>query len=170
MRFSTASMPDCGCVSAFLCDSCNAARWTGCGKRSPNILQSRRQSLRAPQRWPSRHCMPSTPWSCDHHGELLARQASAVRRGGRGAHAGSRAPARPSAALSRPSIPFGLHNAELRIDSMSQTWSVLSTSLIKRFASTEEVATMVTYIASPLASATTGAALRVDGGVVKSAF
>jgi len=29
---------------------------------------------------------------------------------------------------------------------------------------------LVTYIASPLASATTGAALRVDGGVVKSAF
>ncbi len=44
------------------------------------------------------------------------------------------------------------------------------TSLIKRFASPEEVASLVTYIASPLASATTGAALRVDGGVVKSAF
>jgi enoyl-[acyl-carrier-protein] reductase (NADH) len=29
---------------------------------------------------------------------------------------------------------------------------------------------MVAYIASPLASATTGAALRVDGGVLKSAF
>jgi enoyl-[acyl-carrier-protein] reductase (NADH) len=29
---------------------------------------------------------------------------------------------------------------------------------------------MVAYVASPLASATTGAALRVDGGVVKSAF
>jgi len=44
------------------------------------------------------------------------------------------------------------------------------TSLIKRFASPDEVASLVTYIASPLASATTGAALRVDGGVVKSAF
>jgi NAD(P)-dependent dehydrogenase (short-subunit alcohol dehydrogenase family) len=44
------------------------------------------------------------------------------------------------------------------------------TSLIKRFATVEEVASLVTYIASPLASATTGAALRVDGGVVKSAF
>ena len=44
------------------------------------------------------------------------------------------------------------------------------TSLIKRFATTEEVASLVTYVASPLASATTGAALRVDGGVVKSAF
>jgi NAD(P)-dependent dehydrogenase (short-subunit alcohol dehydrogenase family) len=47
---------------------------------------------------------------------------------------------------------------------------VRPTSLIKRFASPEEVAALVTYIASPLASATTGAALRVDGGVIKSAF
>lgn len=44
------------------------------------------------------------------------------------------------------------------------------TSLIKRFAEPREVATLVAYVASPLASATTGAALRVDGGVVKSAF
>ena len=43
-------------------------------------------------------------------------------------------------------------------------------SLIKRFATTEEVASLVAYVASPLASATTGAALRVDGGVIKSAF
>jgi NAD(P)-dependent dehydrogenase (short-subunit alcohol dehydrogenase family) len=47
---------------------------------------------------------------------------------------------------------------------------VRPTSLIKRFATPEEVASLVTYVASPLASATTGAALRVDGGVVKSAF
>ena len=47
---------------------------------------------------------------------------------------------------------------------------VRPTSLIKRFARPEEVAAMVAYVASPLASATTGAALRVDGGVVKSAF
>jgi len=44
------------------------------------------------------------------------------------------------------------------------------TSLIKRFATPEEVASLVAYVASPLASATTGAALRVDGGVIKSAF
>ena len=48
--------------------------------------------------------------------------------------------------------------------------TVRPTSLIKRFASPEEVASLVAYIASPLASATTGAALRVDGGVIKSAF
>ncbi|MFC0182285.1 NAD(P)-dependent dehydrogenase, short-chain alcohol dehydrogenase family [Pseudarcicella hirudinis] len=41
-------------------------------------------------------------------------------------------------------------------------------SLIQRFASTEEVANLVTYVSSPLSSATNGAALRVDGGVVKS--
>ena len=48
--------------------------------------------------------------------------------------------------------------------------SVRPTSLIKRFATTSEVAAMVAYVASPLASATTGAALRVDGGTVRSAF
>jgi NAD(P)-dependent dehydrogenase (short-subunit alcohol dehydrogenase family) len=47
---------------------------------------------------------------------------------------------------------------------------VRPTSLIKRFATPQEVAAMVVYVASPLASATTGAALRVDGGVIKSAF
>jgi NAD(P)-dependent dehydrogenase (short-subunit alcohol dehydrogenase family) len=48
--------------------------------------------------------------------------------------------------------------------------TVRPTSLIKRFATPEEVASLVAYVASPLASATTGAALRVDGGVIKSAF
>jgi NAD(P)-dependent dehydrogenase (short-subunit alcohol dehydrogenase family) len=47
---------------------------------------------------------------------------------------------------------------------------VRPTSLIKRFARPEEVASLVAYVASPLSSATTGAALRVDGGVVKSAM
>lgn len=42
------------------------------------------------------------------------------------------------------------------------------TSLIQRFATVDEVAHMVAYIASPLSSATNGAALRVDGGVVKT--
>lgn len=38
-------------------------------------------------------------------------------------------------------------------------------SLINRFATPEEIANLVTYVASPLSSATTGAALRADGGV-----
>jgi NAD(P)-dependent dehydrogenase (short-subunit alcohol dehydrogenase family) len=42
------------------------------------------------------------------------------------------------------------------------------TSIIQRVANVEEVANLVAYIASPLSSATTGAALRVDGGVVDS--
>jgi NAD(P)-dependent dehydrogenase (short-subunit alcohol dehydrogenase family) len=42
------------------------------------------------------------------------------------------------------------------------------TSLLGRLADPEEVANMVVYVASPLASATTGAALRVDGGVVRA--
>lgn len=42
------------------------------------------------------------------------------------------------------------------------------TSLLQRFASVEEVANMVVYAASKEASATNGAALRVDGGVVRS--
>jgi len=41
-------------------------------------------------------------------------------------------------------------------------------SLLQRFATTEEVANMVVYLASPLASATNGASVRVDGGVVRS--
>jgi len=40
------------------------------------------------------------------------------------------------------------------------------TTIIRRAASVEEVANMIVYVASPQASATTGAALRVDGGVV----
>jgi NAD(P)-dependent dehydrogenase (short-subunit alcohol dehydrogenase family) len=47
---------------------------------------------------------------------------------------------------------------------------VRPTSLIKRFATPEEVAHLVAYVCSPLSSATTGAALRVDGGTIKSAF
>ena len=47
---------------------------------------------------------------------------------------------------------------------------VRPSSLIKRFITPEEVGSFVAYVASPLASATTGAALRVDGGVVRSAF
>lgn len=45
--------------------------------------------------------------------------------------------------------------------------SVRPTSLLQRFASPEEVANLVTYLCSPLASATNGAALRVDGGVLR---
>src|SRR5437667_3394322 len=44
------------------------------------------------------------------------------------------------------------------------------TSLLKRFATPDEVAAMVVFICSPVSAATNGAALRVDGGVVRSPF
>jgi NAD(P)-dependent dehydrogenase (short-subunit alcohol dehydrogenase family) len=46
--------------------------------------------------------------------------------------------------------------------------TVRPSSLLRRFATPEEVAAMVVYVCSPRASATNGAALRVDGGVVRS--
>ena len=42
------------------------------------------------------------------------------------------------------------------------------TSLLQRFASVEEIANMVVYIASKEASATNGAALRAEGGIVQT--
>ena len=47
---------------------------------------------------------------------------------------------------------------------------VRPSSLLKRYATVEEVASLVAYVCSPLASATNGAALRVDGGVVRACF
>jgi NAD(P)-dependent dehydrogenase (short-subunit alcohol dehydrogenase family) len=42
------------------------------------------------------------------------------------------------------------------------------TSIIQRFLSTDEVANMVTYLSSPLSSATNGAAIRAEGGLLKT--
>ncbi len=41
-------------------------------------------------------------------------------------------------------------------------------SVLQRFASPDEVASLITYVCSARASATTGAALRVDGGLVRT--
>jgi NAD(P)-dependent dehydrogenase (short-subunit alcohol dehydrogenase family) len=46
--------------------------------------------------------------------------------------------------------------------------SVRPSSLLKRFATPEEVASLVAFVCSPLSSAINGAALRADGGVVRS--
>jgi NAD(P)-dependent dehydrogenase (short-subunit alcohol dehydrogenase family) len=42
------------------------------------------------------------------------------------------------------------------------------TSLIKRFETTDEIAAMTVFLCSEAASAVTGSAIRVDGGVVRS--
>src|SRR6267378_256116 len=48
--------------------------------------------------------------------------------------------------------------------------SVRPSSLIKRFETPDEIARLVTFVCSPVASAINGAALRVDGGVISSCF
>jgi len=44
-----------------------------------------------------------------------------------------------------------------------------ATSLLQRMIEPEEIASMVAYLASPLSSATNGAALRVEGGLIPTA-
>jgi NAD(P)-dependent dehydrogenase (short-subunit alcohol dehydrogenase family) len=46
--------------------------------------------------------------------------------------------------------------------------TVRPSSLLQRFATVDEIAAMVAFVASPLSSATNGAALRAEGGVVRS--
>jgi len=46
--------------------------------------------------------------------------------------------------------------------------NIRPSSLLQRFASTDEVANMIVYLSSPLASATNGSAVRADGGVVRA--
>jgi NAD(P)-dependent dehydrogenase (short-subunit alcohol dehydrogenase family) len=48
--------------------------------------------------------------------------------------------------------------------------NVRPTSLLKRFETVEEIAAVVAFVCSPLASAINGSAVRAEGGVVKSAF
>ena len=43
-------------------------------------------------------------------------------------------------------------------------------SLLKRYATPEEVASLIAYVCSPASAATNGAALRVDGGIVRTPF
>jgi 3-oxoacyl-[acyl-carrier protein] reductase len=44
------------------------------------------------------------------------------------------------------------------------------TSLIERLIEPGEIADFVTFVSSPLVSAINGAALRIDGGLVRSVF
>ena len=61
----------------------------------------------------------------------------------------------------------GLTDKEMEVEFFT---NMRGTSLLKRFIEPDEIANMVTYIASPLSSATNGATLRADGGVIKTAF
>jgi NAD(P)-dependent dehydrogenase (short-subunit alcohol dehydrogenase family) len=47
-----------------------------------------------------------------------------------------------------------------------QSFSPRDGSLLQRMIEPEEIANLVAFVASPLSSATNGAALRVDGGVI----
>jgi NAD(P)-dependent dehydrogenase (short-subunit alcohol dehydrogenase family) len=72
-----------------------------------------------------------------------------------------------SEVLSRVAAASGKSTEQFEQDFISQR---RSTSILGRFTTLEEVASMVTYLCSPAASGTQGAALRVEGGIVKSAF
>ncbi len=58
----------------------------------------------------------------------------------------------------------------LDFDAMEQEFfsSARPSSLLRRFITVDEVANLIVYVCSPAASATNGAALRVDGGVVRA--
>jgi NAD(P)-dependent dehydrogenase (short-subunit alcohol dehydrogenase family) len=61
------------------------------------------------------------------------------------------------------------HSGKTKADIQKEFFeTVRPSSLLKRFATTAEVAAMVAYVASVKSSATNGAALRADGGVVRS--
>jgi NAD(P)-dependent dehydrogenase (short-subunit alcohol dehydrogenase family) len=59
---------------------------------------------------------------------------------------------------------------DISIDKIEQDFfkNTRPSSLLQRFSTVDEVANTVVYFASPLSSATNGAAIRVDGGVVRS--
>ena len=57
-----------------------------------------------------------------------------------------------------------------RVDEVEKDFfkNMRPTSLLQRFASIEEIANTVVYFASPLSSATNGASIRAEGGLIRS--
>ena len=76
-------------------------------------------------------------------------------------------PVRPNRRAWRSSWPTwrGSEVWTVRRSRLSSSRPAARVRCLKRFATVEEVANMIVYVCSPLASATNGAALRVDGGV-----
>jgi NAD(P)-dependent dehydrogenase (short-subunit alcohol dehydrogenase family) len=82
--------------------------------------------------------------------------------------------------LAGPTMSEGVHEfVKQMADSQEKTIETVKdeffqtarpTSLLQRFIEPEEVANLVAYVASPLSSATNGAPLRVEGGVVRAAL
>lgn len=70
----------------------------------------------------------------------------------------------------REMLKDGAESAGISIEQAGENFvrTQRATSILQRLATPEEVANLVIYTCSPQASATTGAALRVDGGVVNS--
>ncbi|MGJ3251428.1 MAG: SDR family NAD(P)-dependent oxidoreductase [Elainellaceae cyanobacterium] len=82
--------------------------------------------------------------------------------------------------LGGPTMSEGVHEfVEKMADSQDKQMETVKdeffqtarpSSLLQRFIEPDEVANLVAYVASPLSSATNGAPLRVDGGVVRAAL
>ena len=58
------------------------------------------------------------------------------------------------------------NNTSVEIETSNFFKNVRTSSLIQRFATTEEIANTIVYLSSPLAAATNGASIKVDGGSV----
>nr|WP_255727086.1 MULTISPECIES: SDR family oxidoreductase [unclassified Nesterenkonia] len=79
--------------------------------------------------------------------------------------------------LAGPTLTAGIEDFVYQLVDSSKSWAEAqrefmqehrAQSLLHRLIEPEEIGNMVAYLASPLASATTGGALRVDGGYVDS--
>lgn len=62
-----------------------------------------------------------------------------------------------------PGVPFEEAERKFMGEGSSR-----STSLIQRLITPQEIADLVTYVSSPIAAAVNGAALRIDGGLIRS--
>jgi membrane protease YdiL (CAAX protease family) len=67
-----------------------------------------------------------------------------------------------------PADLSGAAGCNLLVRQLPAVATARPSSILKRFASPDEAAAMIAYVCSAPASATTGAAIRVDGGVVRS--